>query len=198
LILLNLLNDFSGSISRNGYSELLTRFPHESSEAEEVHVDPVVLDGLDGHRWLRWLNNRGSYLNWLIEMNDSSWLSFLLGCIDFKWLLVVDSWASPELFGFIAALSTEVVGSTLDVPSMLEGVSFRFFQFGSLYIKSKRSSKAAKSMIDGLGLIGSRIIGFLISEEAARGADLLGDRIFHFFTCRSLIESKRIANVVGS
>ncbi len=53
-------------------------------------------------------------------------------------------------------------------------------------------------MIDGLGLIGSRIIGFLISEEAARGADLLGDRIFHFFTCRSLIESKRIANVVGS
>lgn len=196
MIPLKLLNDFGGSIIRNGYSELLTRFPHECSEAEEVHADPVVLDGLDGDR--RCLNNRGSYLNWLIEMNDSSWLSFLIGLINFKWLLVIDSWASPELFGVIAALSTEMVGSTLDVPSMLEGVSFRFFQFGSLYIKSKRSSKAAKSMIDGLGLMGCWIIGFLISEEAAGGSDIFGDRVFHLFTCRSLFESKRIANVVGS
>ncbi len=125
---MKLLKYFGGSIGGNGYSEVSACFPHESSEAEEVHVDPVVLDGLDGHRWL--------YLNWLIEMNDSSWLSFLLGCIDFKWLLVVDSWASPELFGFVAALSAEMVGSTLDAPSVLEGVSFRLFQFCSLHIKS--------------------------------------------------------------
>lgn len=126
---------FGGSIGGNGYSEVSACFPHEVSESEEVHGDPVVLDGLERDRWLWCLNNRCLDINRLVEMNDSSWLA-LLNIDSFEWFLVIDSWTSSELFDLITALSAEMIGSTLDAPSVLEGVSFRLFQFCSLHIKS--------------------------------------------------------------